>query len=371
MASRYRRDKCFEETFRFCFSIITSGLVCQTLFATSEPICYTRKAIDDRHTEIKQTDCDSADEVCKRFASRRDVDMNVLLNLPCDHTEEEEYPPTIYEESSTQNGLPTITCTTNNLPVVKEGSFDCPFNSNVLNGETCNMTCNDGFYSASSSQAVCEAQIANGGGKWSDGNFTCREINCSEEALPQVINGTFLCSPGSVMLEGGVCTLACLDDFYPFPSSQAVCTLGDLENGGEWLPGNFSCIRLDCKDWNEWRGSEYRFTTTEQTWENSSQLCANEGAHLITISDEEENHFVHQAMLKCNIIPWNGLTDLVTEGSWEWSDGTAETYRNWAYGYPSTPHYDCVIMSRNYGDWQDHPCQHNHHAVCERNKTHE
>lgn len=69
--------------------------------------------------------------------------------------------------------LLAITCSTINLPVVIDGSFDCPFDVDVPMGDACSFTCNDGFYPASSDQSVCEPGTSDQEGQWSVGGFTC------------------------------------------------------------------------------------------------------------------------------------------------------------------------------------------------------
>ncbi|KAJ8043122.1 C-type lectin domain family 17, member A [Holothuria leucospilota] len=240
-----------------------------------------------------------------------------------------------------------ITCSTNNLPIVGEGSFDCAPNTNISIGEACALTCNEGFYLAYSSQAVCEEEMTNQGGLWSDGSFVCHAIKCFTNNLPTVSEGSFDCAPNSNVSMGEACTLTCNNESYPVYSSQAVCEAGIPNQGGVWSNGTFVCRRLNCSEWNEWNGSEYKLISTSQTWEESRQLCESNSSHLVTIENKEENIFVRKMVWLCYQFRWTwiGLNDRTTEGIWKWSDGTVSTYRNWGVGGASGGHADdCVAM---------------------------
>ncbi|KAJ8044283.1 hypothetical protein HOLleu_11704 [Holothuria leucospilota] len=140
-----------------------------------------------------------------------------------------------------------ITCSTNNLPIVGEGSFDCAPNTDVSMGEACALICNNGFYPAYSSQAVCEEEKTNQSGVWSDGSFVCHEITCSTNNLPIVGEGSFDCAPNTDVSMGEACALICNNGFYPAYSSQAVCVEGMTNQGGEWSDGTFVCHGKRCQ----------------------------------------------------------------------------------------------------------------------------
>lgn len=66
---------------------------------------------------------------------------------------------------------------------------------------------------------------------------------------------------------------------------------------------------------------------------------------------------------------WLGIQDPVTEGVYQWSDGTPWAYELWAPGEPdNTFEEDCAFMRiTDQGGWNDHACGDIRPAyVCER-----
>ena len=55
---------------------------------------------------------------------------------------------------------------------------------------------------------------------------------------------------------------------------------------------------------------------------------------------------------------WIGLTTNRADG-WQWSDGTAVQYTNWAKGEPSSDDENCVEMYKT-GEWNDARCGNSH-----------
>lgn len=67
---------------------------------------------------------------------------------------------------------------------------------------------------------------------------------------------------------------------------------------------------------------------------------------------------------------WIGLTDLNSEGVWLWnSSRTGNGLWDSFHIYNKTTHinYDCVIIYSN--TWYNHPCDHAHYFICEKQKT--
>lgn len=89
-------------------------------------------------------------------------------------------------------------------------------------------------------------------------------------------------------------------------------------------------------------------------WHDAQQKAIEEGAHLVSINDENEQHWL-QAIFKGHSF-WIGLTDLEKEGTWQWDSGEPVTYTNWATQpifsdtLPDTEK-DYVVMTFRDGEW--------------------
>ncbi|MBY0369524.1 hypothetical protein K2X33_02485, partial [bacterium] len=84
--------------------------------------------------------------------------------------------------------------------------------------------------------------------------------------------------------------------------------------------------------------------------------CRNEGGHLVTIADQEEN----DAIFMMSPADWTyiGLTDAGSEGTFAWVTGEADAYRNWGGGQPdngigSGPDQEGAVLSTGGNVWDD------------------
>ena len=75
------------------------------------------------------------------------------------------------------------------------------------------------------------------------------------------------------------------------------------------------------------------------TWTDAEAYAQSIGGHLVTVNDVSEQDWLQQNFSRFGNL-WIGLTDQVTEGTFLWSSGEAETYTNWADGQPD-----------NYDEW--------------------
>lgn len=95
--------------------------------------------------------------------------------------------------------------------------------------------------------------------------------------------------------------------------------------------------KIQCRDWHE-----------------AQQQAIEEGAHLVSINDEAEQHWL-QIIFRSHST-WIGLTDVTKEGEWQWDSGEPVTYTNWAT-HPIFPdeqpetEKDYVVMTFRDGEW--------------------
>ena len=90
-------------------------------------------------------------------------------------------------------------------------------------------------------------------------------------------------------------------------------------------------------------------------WHDAQQKAIEEGAHLVSINDEAEQHWL-QIIFRGHA-SWIGLTDVEKEGEWQWDSGEPVTYTNWA-ARPIFPdrlpdtEKDYVVFTFRDGEWQ-------------------
>ncbi|XP_043420791.1 C-type lectin domain family 4 member E [Prionailurus bengalensis] len=123
--------------------------------------------------------------------------------------------------------------------------------------------------------------------------------------------------------------------------------------------------------WIHFQSSCYLFSTNTMSWASSVKNCSNMGAHLVVINTQEEQEFLFYAKPKRREF-YIGLTDQVTEGQWQWVDGTpfTESLSFWDEGEPNNivTVEDCATIrdsSNPRKNWNDVPCFFNMFRICE------
>ncbi|XP_041666073.1 macrophage mannose receptor 1 [Cheilinus undulatus] len=106
-----------------------------------------------------------------------------------------------------------------------------------------------------------------------------------------------------------------------------------------------------------------------RTWAEARADCLNQGGDLLSITDPFEQAFV-QGVIQLSptgIALWMGGHDSVTEGGWEWSDGSPFRYIRWNAGNPDDYYgEDCLSILINNGYWNDDNCEYKRGYVCKR-----
>ena len=105
---------------------------------------------------------------------------------------------------------------------------------------------------------------------------------------------------------------------------------------------------------NPANGHAYKRIQCED-WHDAQRKAVAEGAHLVSINDEAEQHWL-QVIFGGKPF-WIGLTDAEKEGEWQWDSGEPVTYTNWVV-YPiardKSPdtEKDYVVFTFIRGEWQ-------------------
>ncbi|XP_071751059.2 uncharacterized protein LOC139908314 [Centroberyx gerrardi] len=106
-----------------------------------------------------------------------------------------------------------------------------------------------------------------------------------------------------------------------------------------------------------------------RNWAEARADCVNQGGDLLSITDPFEQAFI-QGVIQLSptgISLWMGGHDSVTEGGWEWSDGSPFRYIRWNAGNPDNYYgEDCLSILINNGYWNDDNCDYNRGYVCKR-----
>ncbi|KAK2888177.1 uncharacterized protein [Channa argus] len=106
-----------------------------------------------------------------------------------------------------------------------------------------------------------------------------------------------------------------------------------------------------------------------RTWAEARADCLNQGGDLISITDPFEQAFVHGVIQQSptGISLWMGGHDSITEGGWEWSDGSPFRYIRWNTGNPDDYYgEDCLSILINNGYWNDDNCENKRGYICKR-----
>ena len=105
---------------------------------------------------------------------------------------------------------------------------------------------------------------------------------------------------------------------------------------------------------NPTNGHAYKKVQCED-WQDAQRKAVEEGAHLVSINDEAEQHWLE--VIFSHKPFWIGLTDVEKEGEWQWDSGEPVTYTNWTTQpifpdrLPDTEK-DYVVVTFRQGGWQ-------------------
>ncbi|KAB1254289.1 C-type lectin domain family 4 member E [Camelus dromedarius] len=124
-------------------------------------------------------------------------------------------------------------------------------------------------------------------------------------------------------------------------------------------------------NWVHFQSSCYFFSTNTMTWTASLKNCSSMGSHLVVINSLEEQEFLFLTKPKKKEF-YIGLTDQVTEGQWQWVDGTPFTkaLSFWDIGEPNNiaTVEDCATIrdsSNPKQSWNDVTCFFSMYWICE------
>ncbi|XP_045209803.2 macrophage mannose receptor 1-like isoform X2 [Mercenaria mercenaria] len=115
--------------------------------------------------------------------------------------------------------------------------------------------------------------------------------------------------------------------------------------------------------WTPYKNSCYMFMKTATNWMNARKFCQSHNSTLASILNENEQNFVFSqlpAMTGKIDQLFIGLNDIDIQRKFQWTDGMAVTYTNWAVNEPNNwqnTAEDCVTIYKKDGTWNDQICE--------------
>ena len=113
-------------------------------------------------------------------------------------------------------------------------------------------------------------------------------------------------------------------------------------------------------------GRNFSFHTNGLSYSMAKADCLNQGKHLASIHNIEENMEV-AALTAGNPWVWLGANEMELEGEWKWEDGSAWSFSLWNEESGEPNNYqqdeDCLLMGEN-KQWYDGPCSYPLPYVC-------
>ncbi|XP_028318805.1 macrophage mannose receptor 1 [Gouania willdenowi] len=131
-----------------------------------------------------------------------------------------------------------------------------------------------------------------------------------------------------------------------------------------WLLFKDKCFIFKGKE-NDIKGS----------WIFARDWCKEQGGTLAIIDNQHENNFVTSYLRDLRLPTWIGLSDLLVENQYAWSDGVSPVlFTNWNDKEPNNAggSEHCVTITHNMlvsGKWNDDACHKNHSFVCSMKKS--
>jgi len=120
-------------------------------------------------------------------------------------------------------------------------------------------------------------------------------------------------------------------------------------------------------DIRTFQGHYYLHVREGADWMSAARACKDLGGHLVTISSQAENDFVHRTVAKGGNV-WIGYSDMQREGEWRWVGGKKSRYTNWSPGQPDNHRggEHCAHLSRHsWGRWNDNSGDRKFFFLCE------
>ncbi|XP_073478512.1 CD209 antigen-like protein C [Aquarana catesbeiana] len=117
-------------------------------------------------------------------------------------------------------------------------------------------------------------------------------------------------------------------------------------------------------DWLEFEDHCYFFSNFRLNWTKAEKMCLNRESHLVIVNNEAEQKFLTND--RNGGIYWIGLTNLETNNTFKWVDGTGLSYQFFHPGEPNNLANNEGCVQILYEQWNDSICGLDFFAICEK-----
>ena len=124
------------------------------------------------------------------------------------------------------------------------------------------------------------------------------------------------------------------------------------------------CVPSCPESWEKMEGHCYMWSLSRKSWPNAELFCNDQDGHLASVTNQEIHNYMKSKVNTddSDAYFWVGGTDKEHDGSWNWTDGSAWDFTQWATWPRQQPDgwdgEDCLLIY-DYGQengWNDQDC---------------
>ncbi|XP_061138466.1 snaclec 6-like [Syngnathus typhle] len=157
---------------------------------------------------------------------------------------------------------------------------------------------------------------------------------------------------------------------FSLRSLSLLCVICGLLTGGSTFILLQKRINNCPSGWSQFNCNCYIYQDEGRTFADAQGVCTILGGNLVSIQNDLENVFVQElATAGGNTdVVWIGLNDTATADTYEWTDGSANTFLNFdtVNGEPDSTTGDCVVLDEDDGLWETASCTDEEPYICIR-----